>query len=261
MIYDFVSLDSEYAKILSTLKSERYTQNKHHIFVSGLCTGASDALLCSLTEQMNRETNAPGVILCGNEKECARVSAFLSEHGFIFPYYRARDFVFTNISASLSDECERLRILYSLTGGKCHGVVTTPSAFLQYTVPKDILSENILTLEVGERCDPSVLIQKLLFMGYARTDLVDSQGQFSARGDIVDVFVPFLDEEAGGAVRIEFFGDDIDRIGFFDINTQRVGENAQKVQIFPAREVMYSDADIESIKKSIVNLQKKEKTT
>ena len=129
MLYNFVRFDSEYGKIMSAIEKEMHSNNKHPIFVSGLCVGASDALLCAFSDEIYKSTHSPQLILCGNEKECARVSALLSQQGMYFPYYRARDFVFNNISSSHTDECERLKILYSLLQGNCNGVVTTPHAF------------------------------------------------------------------------------------------------------------------------------------
>ena len=259
MLYDFVRYDKESLKIIDAAYDQMRQVKRHPIYVSGLCSGASDALLCFFTDEFYKKTKKPNLILCHNEKECARISSMLAEQGKVFPYFRARDFVLNNISASHTDECERLRILYSLSCGECDGVVTTPGALLQYTIPKDVLFDNILKLELGSDHDPAYLTDKLICMGYARTELVDSQGQFSIRGDILDVFVPSLDGIVGGAFRIEFFGDQIDRIGYFDINTQRVVENVQSVSVFPVREVLYGEAQRDLIKKSISSLLKKEK--
>ena len=259
MIHDLVRYDGEYKKILSAIELELSHQNKRSIFVSGLCAGASDALLCSYAKDLHDKSNAPSLILCGNEKECARVSSLLSAQGIVAPYYRARDFVFTNISSSHSDECERIKILASLAEHKCHAVVTTPSAMLQYTMPCEVLVDNCFSLRFGVEYDLGALAKKLVYMGYVRTELVDSEGQFSIRGDILDIFVPLSDSSAGCAVRVEFFGEEIDRIGRFDINTQRVIENIESVSIIPVREVLYGATEIELIKKSINSLIKKEK--
>ena len=258
MIHEYIKLDAEYCKLTAALEKEMHSNNKRSIFVSGLCLGASDALLCSLSKHSRDVSNAPSLILCGNEKECARISSMLSDQGYTFPYYRARDMVFGNISASNTDECERLKILYSLSKGECDGVVTTPGALLQFTIPEDVLLDNILTLELGSIYDPAEIAKRLTYMGYVRTELVDAQGQFSIRGDILDVFVPVMEDGAGKAIRIEFFGEEIDRIGYFDINTQRVVENAKNVCIFPVREVLYDEGDREKIKKSISSLLRKE---
>ncbi len=259
MLYSFIQFDEEYKKIVASAESDMNRSRRNPIFISGLCAGASDALLCSLSDDMHKHTNAPTLILCSNEKECARVSAMFTSHGMSVPYYRSREFIFGNISASQTDECERLKILYSLLEGKVEGVVTTPSAMLQFTLPREVLKRNIISLSMGDEFEPSCLCEKLLYMGYSRTELVDGQGQFSARGDIVDIFVPSLDENGGRAVRIEFFGDTVDRIGYFDINTQRVCENAGEVSIIPVREVLYGEEERTAVKKAIASLIKREK--
>ncbi len=259
MLHTYIKFDEEYKKILTAAESDMQRSRRNPIFVSGLCAGASDALLCSLSEDMKKSTGTPVIVICSNEKECARVSSIFSSIGMSVPYYRTREFIFGNISASGTDECERLKILYSLCKGSCDGVVTTPSAMLQFTVPKQVLEDNVITLSMGDEYDLSELCERLLYMGYARTDLVDGQGQFSTRGDIVDVFVPSLEENGGRAVRIEFFGDTVDRIGYFDINTQRVCENAPSVPIIPVREVLYGKEERDSIKKAVSSLMKREK--
>jgi len=162
MLYDYMRYDGESQKILDSAFDQMRQNKRHPIYVSGLCTGASDALLCLYTDEFYKKTRKPSLILCHNEKECARISAMLSEQGMKFPYYRARDFVFNNISASHTDECERIRILYSLLSSECGGVVTTPSALLQYTIPADVLCNNILALELGAEYDPSYIVKKLL---------------------------------------------------------------------------------------------------
>ncbi len=258
MLHTFIKLDEEYNKILNTAHSDMQRSRRVPIFVSGLCSGASDALLCSLSEDLKAKTNVPSLILCANEKECARVSAMLCGQGIKAPYYRYRELIFGNISASSADECERIKILYSLLLGECDAVVTTPSAMLEFTIPCEIFKKNLITLKIGDEKDPRELCRQLLYMGYFRVDLVDGQGQFSMRGDILDIYVPTFSENTTKALRIEFFGDTVDRIGYFDINTQRVSENADGALIVPVREVIFDDTGRDSIKKAIASQIKKE---
>ncbi|MBQ2863825.1 MAG: DEAD/DEAH box helicase, partial [Clostridia bacterium] len=261
MIYDFIRYDAEYNKIFDAIECELKHLNKRSIFVSGLCNGASDAMLCSFVMNVYSSHSSTSLILCPNEKECARTSRLLCDQGIYAPYFRSRDFVYTNISSSHSDECERIKILYSMTRNKCQAVVTTPSALLQYTIPAEVLLNNCITLEFGREYDHIALAEKLVYMGYSRTELVDSEGQFSVRGDIVDIFVPSLENDAGSAFRIEFFGDEIDRIGIFDVNTQRVVENTDSVTVIPVREVLYDFDDTRSVSKCISSLIKRESDT
>lgn len=83
--------------------------------------------------------------------------------------------------------------------------------------------------------------QKLTAMGYENTPQVESAGQFAARGGILDIF-PLTEENP---VRIELWGDEVDSIRSFDVESQRSIENLECITIYPAREVI---ADQERIK-------------
>ena len=90
----------------------------------------------------------------------------------------------------------------------------------------------------------------LLEMGYVRVDSVDYPGQFSVRGGILDVFPP-QGPENRLPYRIEFFGDEIDRICVFDPLTQRVTENRDLVWILPVHEVLYGPKEQAAIRKKV----------
>lgn len=258
MLYRYIKTDSEYNKILRAVLGEVSAQKKRPLFISGLCSGASDALLLSLYEDLLSEFKTPQIVFCGNEKDCSRATSLFRSVGLNVPYYRQRDFVFNNVSSSHTDECERISILHALINGKIDGVVTTPGAFLQYTIPKEKLVEYTVELSLGLEYDIEALTDQLLYMGYARVDMVDSVGQFSRRGDIIDIFSHGFGSEES-AVRLEFFGEEIDRVGRLDINTQRVSENISTVTILPVREILYGEKEKEEIKKAISDILKKEK--
>ena len=111
-------------------------------------------------------------------------------------------------------------------------------------IPKEALYRNILTFTVGNvfensgyagKKDLNSLKQILLLMGYERSDLVENKGQFSIRGGIVDIG---LTEKTG--VRIEFWGDEVDSIRYFNISSQRTTEMTEKITIYPAHEYILS---------------------
>ena len=88
-----------------------------------------------------------------------------------------------------------------------------------------MLFASALTLKPGAQLAPEVLSARLVRMGYTRCSLVEGVGQFSVRGGILDVFSPAADQP----VRVEFFGDEVDTMGFFDLVTQRRTENAESL--------------------------------
>ena len=126
-------------------------------------------------------------------------------------------------------------MLCRLLAGENVTVVTTPYAALQRTVPPLVLAENSLSLGLGDEISPTVLAERLLRMGFTPVSLVDGVGQFAHRGGIFDLFV------AGESypIRLEFFGDEIDRLAYFDPISQRVIESASRVSLTPARETLW----------------------
>ena len=105
------------------------------------------------------------------------------------------------------------------------------------------------TIEYGETViDPQKLSDKLLNSGYARVEMVEAAGQFAVRGGILDVYpssAKYTDidgKETFGSFpfRIELFGDEIDRMEIFDVETQRMTVTLDKIDFAPSREILLS---------------------
>ena len=79
--------------------------------------------------------------------------------------------------------------------------------------------------------------------GYERVAIVESKGQFSVRGGIIDIYSPTQDLPA----RIEFFDDEIDSIRFFDPETQRSVESTEELTLYPSRELLFTEEEIKNI--------------
>ena len=115
-------------------------------------------------------------------------------------------------------------------------VVTTIEAVMQKMISKEELYENIVDFKIGETYRVEDLKKTFVKLGYERTNLIEGQGQFSIRGGIVDVG---LSNSVG--VRIEFWGDEVDSIRYFKIDSQRSTEMIQNITIFPAHEFITQD--------------------
>ena len=85
MISDFIRFDKEYEKIFNAIKEEKARKLKRSIFISGLCCGASDALLCSHIRDLYDADPTPAIVLCANDKECSRISSLLKSQGITAP--------------------------------------------------------------------------------------------------------------------------------------------------------------------------------
>ena len=126
-------------------------------------------------------------------------------------------------------------------------IVTTIEAVMQKMVAKDTLYQNVIDFEIGKTYLLDGIKEKLVGLGYERSDLIENKGQFSIRGGIVDVG---LSEKIG--VRIEFWGDEIDSIRFFQISSQRSTEMLKEITIFPAHELIVQD-----LSEAVKNIQEK----
>ena len=126
-------------------------------------------------------------------------------------------------------------------------IVTTIEAVMQKMIAKDTLYQNVIDFKVGKTYLLDGIKEKLVGLGYERSDLIENKGQFSIRGGIVDVG---LSEKIG--VRIEFWGDEVDSIRFFQISSQRSTEMLKEITIFPAHELIVQD-----LSEAVKNIQEK----
>ena len=258
ILTDSIRLDGEYKQLLKTLERD-FRLSPLPILASGLCDGAQDAMLVSLIEDTKAFRGGAALLLCSEEKDCVRVCGMLERYGIKPAFYMARDLTFYNITASHEYEHERLRVLSGLIEGDYDVVVTTPDASLGYTVPPMRLMESMLSVTESDEIDAKRFAQRLLDAGYVRVDLVDSPGQFALRGGIIDIFPPYgVFEDGDGdvkrgshALRIELFGDDIDRMGLFDPDTQRMTQSVTRASLIPARELLPNAEALDQLKKAI----------
>ena len=253
LLIDAVRQDGEYGQLLAAVK-RGFRDKPLPLLANGLCEGASDAFITALLQDTATLSPTPPLIVCSEEKECLRIKDMLALFGITAAFYPVRDLTFYNISASHEYEHERIRVLSGILSGAFDAVITTPDAMLGYTISADRLLDATLTLDFDTRIDPEDLAHRLLEAGYARVDMVDGAGQFARRGGIVDIYPPmgtFVDEdgktiEGAHSLRIELFDDEIDRMVFFDIDSQRTITSITSATIPPAREIL-CDADARTI--------------
>lgn len=259
IITDSIRRDGEYAQLLKTVEKTYSAREPLPIIASGLCEGASDALCVSLIEDISRERGGCALIVCSEEKEATRTRDLLERFGLKCGFFIARDLTFYNIIASHEYEHERLNVLYGILNGELDAVVTTPDAALGYTISSEALMANTIRLEYGKPLSLDDTVKKLVAAGYVRTELVDNAGQFAVRGGIIDIFPPYgryVDTDGRAfteklPLRIELFGDEIDRMGMFETTTQRITENLDLAEIMPARELLVTPDIRAKLKKAI----------
>jgi len=174
------------------------------------------------------------VVICPDEIEMGRIAADIgSLTGEQCSTLTAREFTFYNAEGvSRTVEHERIKTLYELAAGKAGVILTTPDALMQRSIPKERLVSAQLTLNIGMEIKLDEAADKLVAAGYRRSEQVEGVGQFAIHGGILDFFSPALSDP----VRCEFFGDEIDSMGIFDVSTQRRIENIDSADILPVAE-------------------------
>ena len=126
-------------------------------------------------------------------------------------------------------------------------LVTNLSASRLFLPNPNELKSSILELKVGQEYSLDSLVNFLIKIGYRKESQVFNQGEFSLRGDILDIF----DKDSISPYRLEFFGDEIDGIRIFDSESQTSIENLNQVLIHPANDILLSDEDYLRAQKKI----------
>ncbi len=174
------------------------------------------------------------VIICQDDLAAKKLqeelSAFLSK---TFPILPSRELtLYDSAVVSRAWEQKRLRQLYDLQVGNTPLQIMTWESLSQRTIPPKVLKDAAFTLETGKEYDLVELTRRLTCAGYSRCGMVEGPGQFALRGGILDIFSPAADRP----FRTEFFGDELDTMGYFDPDTQRRTENVDRVVILPVGE-------------------------
>src|SRR5216684_1463795 len=195
-----------------------------------------------------RELNRPTLVISHNKTLAAQlysefkqffpgnaVEYFVSYFDYYQPEaYIPRSDTYIEKDSSINEEIERLRLsaTSALLSRRDTIVVASVSCIYGITSPEDYL-RMLLTVKRGEQVSREAVLSRLVDMLYERNDMNFSRGKFRVRGDVVEVYPATADEEA---VRIEFFGDEIDAITRFDPLTGHPHESLGVMTFFPAKQ-------------------------
>ena len=224
-------------KLLSFLKSiPEYTALLEGVSrgKSAAVTGIGQINRSHMIAGLRLHQAAPMVILVQDDMAARRLQeelkAFLGETAPILP---SRELTLYDASVvSRAWEQKRLRQLYDLNRGATGMQIMTWESLSQRTMPPAVLERTAFHLQIGMEYELNDLIARLSGAGYSRCGMVEGPGQFAVRGGIIDIFSPVADQP----IRAEFFGDELDTMGYFDIDTQRRTENIESIAILPVGE-------------------------
>ena len=232
---------------------------KHQVLLGATGTGKTFTI-ANVIEKVNK----PTLIMAHNKTLAGqlysellelfpenRVCLFMSYYDYYQPEaYVAKTDTYIEKDASINDEIDELRhfATASLLNNKDTIVVSSVSCIYGIGEIEEYRNK-MLTLAVGDTIDRDVVLEKLVEMLYERNNLDLKRGSFRVKGDVLEL-VPV--SQHGKGIRIEFFGDEIDRISEFDTLTGTILTNKKSVSIFPASHFVTSE---EKLKLAVKNIR------
>ena len=223
-LLSFLKTIPEYTILLETLSQGQ----------AAAVTGIGQINRSHMIAGLTTDQPHPLVLLCQDDLAAKRLQeelkAFIGETAPILPSRELT--LYDSAVVSRGWEQKRLRQLHALAKGDTRIQIMSWDALSQRTIPPVTLTGAAFTLKTGEEFDLDDLLSRLSHAGYSRCAMVEGPGQFAVRGGILDIFSPAADLP----VRAEFFGDELDTMGYFDTDTQRRTENTDEVLILPVGE-------------------------
>ena len=240
--------------------------------VSGIKNGRKEQVLLGATgtgktftiANVINEVQKPTLVLAHNKTLAGQLYSELRE---LFPdnrveyfvsyydYYQPEAYVpstdtYIEKDSSINDEIDELR--HSATSGLLsrRDIIVVASVSCIYGIGEvEDYKNKILTLNVGDEIEREEVLKRLVDMLYERNEMDFKRGTFRSKGDVIEV-IPSYERKNG--VRIEFFGDEIDRISSFDVVTGQALNNKKSISIFPASHFV---TDEEKLKVSIERIR------
>lgn len=212
-------------------------------------SGLTDVGLTQITTAINEFAKKPICIITYNEIQAGKIYEnikYFTDKVVLFP--KKEVVTYDYIAESKDLPYRRIETLNQIKSKKNLIVITTIEAVMQKLPQKDILYKDIINFKIGESYNLEDIKQKLISLGYVRYDLIEGRGQFSVRGGILDIAT---NDKVG--IRLEFWGDEIDSIREFNIETQRSIKNIETSKIYPAHEYILQ----ENIEKTCKKIKEK----
>lgn len=180
------------------------------------------------------EINAPVFFVASDGLEAIKITEALTCFGKRATRFPEKEDGLFFRKASMEGAFGRIGALHAILSNQFDVVVATPESIMAYTPEREKFADCILSLEQGKTVSLENITLHLVEMGYVKADYADAKGTFARRGDIVDVFCPTEERP----YRIEFFGDEIERIHFFEEK-----ENLPSLTLLPVTDLIFSQSE------------------
>ncbi len=199
--------------------------------------GLSDVTKACFAEIIKEERKRPLLLVTYNELQAQKLHKNIKALNKDAIYIPKKDIV------TYSYDAQNMDILYARIDGimKLYNnemdiAVVSIETLMQPILSKKDMQNSVLKIMTANEYKIEEIKEKLVSIGYERNDLVEGKGSFSVRGDILDIAI-----NSKQGVRIEFFGDEVDQIRYFEIASQRSTENINQIKIYPLSEEIISE--------------------
>ncbi len=238
-MYSFINIK----KLQSLVNTER------HISVSGLGVGERGFISNSLLQEKHLLYVAPDFFVAKNIQKQLRA---LGKRCYILSDKLPSIFGVNEKNNPLF--LEYVSALNAIAEGSLDALVVLPQVLLQQLPTKQVYKSNALILQAGKEYSLSDTAALLTSMGYRRVDRVEEKGEYSLRGDILDVFIT----SDNFATRLSFFGDEIESIKLFDPSTLKTISEKQQIKLLPNSLVFINDEIKQNVISTIKSLVSKQ---
>ena len=213
---------------IESLKKIIEAENPSPITILGLSDVSKACLIDGICEEIKRKL----LLVTYNELQAQKLYKNIRSLNSRAIYIPKKDIVTYEYDAQNMDILyARIEAIKKLYNNETEIVITSIETLMQPILSKKKFSSSILKLMVANEYNIEEIKEKLVNLGYERYDLVEGKGTFSVRGDILDIAIS---NKQG--IRIEFFGDEVDQIRYFDIASQRSTDNINQIKIYPLSE-------------------------
>lgn len=223
-------------KTLSVIqKNKKYSELVSRIEEGGgAAVSVGSAARPYLLAALFKSVGKPILVITSNTEKARRLVEDLKAYSIeVGLFLEVETMPYDSLSPSAESVGRRLSILDEMISGLTKVWVTPMQSAMRIIAPATAGLHRPLRLKVGDEADLYDLAEVLTKMGYIRTPLVEGHGQFSMRGDIIDIFA----SNAPSPVRVEFFGDEVESIRTFSVSSQRSTSNLKEVKIYGCRQV------------------------
>ncbi len=212
------------------------------------------------------ETGLPTLVMTHNKTLAAQlysefrgffpknhVEYFISYYDYYQPEaYIPRSDLFIEKDSSINAELERLRLSATASLLSYNDVICVASVSANYGLGNpDEYKKMVQSIQTGESINQKELLLKLVDMGYKRNDSFFDRGDFRVNGDVVDIFPAYKEDEA---VRVEFFGDEVESIYYFDVLTnKKISKTLDKFVLYAANQFIVGQERLKIATKEIEN--------